>query len=233
MRVLSPTTIKPLGTLSPSGQGEAETRAQAVARAAAERADLIVMPAPDRVHEVTGATLAKAPLPDDSAGALYLSQSDVTALRLLAWLPQALGPLRRLTVVTYNLNLDAIEAIARYLDAGTIEAGDVVVSQSFQSRMPARVERLRHVWAERRDRLRVSMCWNHAKLILAESADGRCVTVTTSANFSFNASLEQLCVFAGRPLYESVRAIIERRCFTERMNKRHEVWGCSDETTSW
>lgn len=168
-------------------------------------------------------------LPEEGQVLFLLSSEDLNAYTLIFWLLSQVGYLDELFISTYNINQDIIRALAGVLDNGQVRQLSLVMSQSIESRMPERIEDLRNIWESRRDRMRVSLCWNHSKIAIAAPSNSSArYMITGSGNFSWNAKLEQYEVWADAALCHWAREALEQRCFRQRHNKRHKVWGVDE-----
>lgn len=175
-----------------------------------------------------GRNLSGVNLPKTDEVLFFLSQKDINTFTLLLWIVGKMGgKLDELFLTTFNVNQKIIYAFARLIDEGKVDRLSIVLSQSIMSRMPERIEELRLVWEKRKAQMRVSLCWNHSKVLLARSGDKRFV-LTGSGNFSFNAEIEQYEVWNNAELYDWNYKTLNRRCFDERGQKSHQVWGEDD-----
>lgn len=183
--------------------------------------------------EQVGHNLSHLELPSEGEVLFFVSQKDINAYTLLLWLLEEAGPAEDLFLTSFNVNQNIIRAFAGLLDEPEgsprrVEHLSLVLSACIKGRMPARVDELRQAWDPRRERWRISMCWNHSKVALAHMADGRRFVVTGSGNYSFNAEIEQYEVWADAALHEWLRDVLDQRTFRDRSVRRHYVWGVDE-----
>lgn len=175
-------------------------------------------------HEQIRRELSDLHLPEPDEVLFFVSQKDVNTFTLLLWILEHAARLDELFVTTFNVNQDIIRAFAGLLDSGEVGKLSLVLSQSIESRMPDRVDELRQAWEARQDRMRVSMCWNHSKIALADTGAEKYV-LTGSGNYSFNAEIEQYAIWNDADLFDWLREVLEDRCFVQRTRKSQKVWG--------
>lgn len=129
-------------------------------------------------------------LPQPGEFLFLLSAADLNAYTLVLWFGQQIEIIDELYISTYNINHDIIRAFGDLLDSGKVRNLTIIMSQSIEAKKSANIEALRQMWYPRRDRVRVSLCWNHSKLMLVRPSGSEArYMVSGSANFSHNAKL--------------------------------------------
>jgi hypothetical protein len=113
-----------------------------------------------------------------------------------------------LTIATLGFSRKNIDALCQLLDTGHISRASLLCSHYFSK---TSTEIYDHAQAElsRRSTARFLSVRTHAKLLLIELADGRTVTVESSANLRSCKNIEQVSVIGDPQLYDFHRTWID------------------------
>jgi hypothetical protein len=127
------------------------------------------------------------PCPGESIHGVMSGRYDLW--QLVSALIELGGPINRLTVSTLGFSRRHSDELFAMLDAGTIAKVLFVVSHYFRSSDVGVFEHLHSGLTCRGQRVAVLRC--HAKLLLAETAEGRNLVIETSGNMRSSQNAEQ------------------------------------------
>ena len=115
--------------------------------------------------------------------------------------------IRRLDIATLGFSASNLEDLLQLLDAGQVGQVTFLYSVYFRSVEKQSCQRLQHELTRRGQR--VFACRTHAKLLLMELSDGRCLVNESSANLRSCRNVEQSTFTHDRQLLEFHRAWME------------------------
>lgn len=115
--------------------------------------------------------------------------------------------IRRLDLVTLGFSKQNLQDLLALLDNGQVGSLALLYSVYFRSNEKETCHRLEHELAARNQR--VAAMRTHAKVMLLEMTDGRCLVNETSANLRSCRNVEQMTLTHDRPLLEFHRRWIE------------------------
>lgn len=112
--------------------------------------------------------------------------------------------IRELGIATLGFSANNLETLLELLDAGHVGRVEFLYSVYFRSVEKESCQRLQYELTRRRQR--VFACRTHAKILLMELSDGRCLVNESSANLRSCRNVEQSVLTHDRPLLEFHRA---------------------------
>ena len=118
---------------------------------------------------------------------------------------EACGPRSTIAISTWTMSPLHMERIRRMLDYGAFSNVSLIIDQSFVSRQPQYVSKLRAVLGNGLD---VRMTKTHAKFICL-AGNGYHFTLRSSANYNQSARLENVDLDEDKDIYTFFRSIVD------------------------
>jgi len=160
------------------------------------------------------AVLHHLPAPGESLHALMTGRYDLTDL--IAVLLTKLGP-ARLKVATLSFNKRNTVDLLAWLDAGRVQALDLLCSSFFRDHNGELFRSFRADLRQRGGRLAAAR--NHAKVVTLAFASGERFALEGSANLRTNSNQEQFCLVNDAALHDWHAAWIAERVTRYEVNE--------------
>ena len=136
-------------------------------------------------------------------------------MHLLIVLLDQLGQTKRMQIATLSLSARNVTEMVALLDAGTVKAIDILVSDFFRRHDKQIFGELIAQFTERGQR--VAAARTHCKIVTLEMVDGRKFVLEGSANLRTNSNIEQFALTNDAELHEWYATWIEE------MVKKYEI----------
>lgn len=129
-------------------------------------------------------------LPEENEIFFIWTMKSFNAFTFIPYLVKYAGEIDELVISTYSINKRIISALIRLIDAGKIKQVQINISESVKHRMPAVVDELNSVVAQRKNLIKVYYSWVHAKVALVRIGSVKYI-IEGSGNWAENAKHEQ------------------------------------------
>lgn len=129
-------------------------------------------------------------LPEENEIFFIWTMKSFNAFTFIPYLVKYAGVIDELIISTYSINKRIISALMRLIDAGKIKQVQINISESIKHRMPAVVDELNSVVAQRKSVIKVHYSWVHAKVALVRIGSAKYI-IEGSGNWAENAKHEQ------------------------------------------
>lgn len=129
-------------------------------------------------------------LPKEKEIFFIWTMKSFNAFTFIPYLVKYAGIIDELIISTYSINKRIVAALIRLIDAGKVKKVQINISESIKHRMPAVVDELNSVMAQRKDVLKIHYSWVHAKVSLVRIGSSKYI-IEGSGNWAENAKHEQ------------------------------------------
>lgn len=129
-------------------------------------------------------------LPEENEIFFIWTMKSFNAFTFIPYLVKYAGTIDELIISTYSINKRIVSALIRLIDLGAIKQVQINISESIKHRMPAVVDELNSVLAQRKNIITVHYTWVHAKVALVRIGTDKYI-IEGSGNWAENAKHEQ------------------------------------------
>lgn len=140
-------------------------------------------------------------LPQPGEQLRLVTLEDFNAFTFVPLLIRERGRIDHLFAAMYSISQDVTLTLAAMLEEGAIGRIDLLISETINFRFPARIRELVEQANMRRDRFRVGVARNHAKISMMQCGGDHFI-VEGSGNWCHNARIEQYVFENSRPMWE-------------------------------
>ena len=148
-------------------------------------------------------------LPKEKEVVFVWTTNQFNTVSFLLWIIELAGSIKELTLSTYSIGANCINALVRLVDSGQIQKTHLYISTYMQNINAKCVDLLRSQ-AAARPQISIGYGFNHSKILLARTQDDQYIVITGSGNFAENARNEQYTLCNDKQIYdfyyENIRA---------------------------
>lgn len=140
-------------------------------------------------------------IPKEKECIFVWTTNQFNTVSFLLWIIEHTGPIQELTLSTYSIGANCINALVKLMDTGQILKSHLYVS-TYMQRINAKCVDLLRSYASSRPLLSIGYGFNHSKILLATTQAGHHLVITGSGNFAENARNEQYTICNDKRIYD-------------------------------
>lgn len=140
-------------------------------------------------------------IPKEKEVVFVWTTNQFNTVSFLLWIIELAGPIKELTLSTYSIGANCINALVRLIDSGQILKAHLYISTYMQNINAKCVDLLR-AQASSRPSISIGYGFNHSKILLASTQEGQHIVITGSGNFAENARNEQYTICNDKEIYD-------------------------------
>jgi hypothetical protein len=156
-----------------------------------------------------------------------------------AWLVKHNLHIKKMTVSTLSMSENNVDSFANLLNAGYVDALDLIVSDYFFSHERGNLVPYIYKQLDKDNRFQLAAASTHCKLCLMETHNGSKVVVHGSANLRSSSNIEHICIEESPELYDFLLStqvgIIDKYKTINKSVRYTDAWDAIDrkKQTTW